>query len=43
MANSNEIYRLQPNADSWKLMNTRMDDPRIFHEAIPVEPSVVGC
>ena len=41
--NSNEIYRLQPNANAWELMEISMKEPRIFHEAIPLDPSVLGC
>ena len=41
--NSNEIYRLQPNANAWELMEVSMKEPRIFHEAIPLDPSVLGC
>ena len=41
--NSNNIYRLQPNAKAWELMEVSMKEPRIFHEAIPLDPSVLGC
>ena len=43
ITNSNSIYRLQPNANAWELMEVSMKEPRIFHEAIPLDPSVIGC
>ena len=43
ITNSNNIYRLQPNEDAWELMEVSMKEPRIFHEAIPLDPSVIGC
>ena len=43
ITNSNKIYRLQPNANAWELMKVSMKEPRIFHEAIPLDPSVIGC
>ena len=43
ITNSNNIYRLQPNANAWELMEVSMKEPRIFHEAIPLDPSVLGC
>ena len=41
--NTVNIYRLQPNAKAWELMEVSMKEPRIFQEVIPVDPSVVGC
>ena len=41
--NTNNIYRLQPNANAWELMEVSMKEPRIFHESIPLDPSVLGC
>ena len=43
ITNSNDIYRLQPNAKAWELMEVSMKEPRIFHESIPLDPSVLGC
>ena len=41
--NSNNIYRLQPNSNTWEMMAMSMKEPRIFQEVIPVDPSILGC